>query len=268
MADAIGNRQGLLLGVVAKEPVYAPELRERTTIADSMICARCDGTMVLTPDAIGRLRKRCPKCDGVAKVRHHPDQVYVPQTLARLTADALPHVEPGQLRCQRCAKGVTGSDRFCAPCLAARLREKKQRVCACGALFVRRPRSPATECDACKARRKAKKPRLCTGCNRLNSTVLGPRTVSSCSECRPAAAALTKCESCSRTWPRVKHGRSVVSSCSECRVRTPRAYVPREKPVRLRPCGHPYPRKTGRPRRECGTCLALAASPSASEAVA
>jgi hypothetical protein len=110
----------LLLGVVAKEPVYAPELRELTTIADSLICARCDGTMVLTPDAIGRLRKRCPTCDGVAKVRHHPDQVLVPVTLASLTAVALPPIEPGQLRCQVCARSVEGDRRFCDGCAKAR----------------------------------------------------------------------------------------------------------------------------------------------------
>lgn len=29
---------------------------------------------------------------------------------------ALPTVRPGQLRCQRCAHGVEGTKRFCAPC--------------------------------------------------------------------------------------------------------------------------------------------------------
>jgi phage FluMu protein Com len=153
----------LLLGVVAKEPVYAPELRELTPISDSLICARCDGTMVLTPDAIGRLRKRCPKCDGVAKVRHHPDQVLVPVTLAKLTADALPPVEPGQLRCQRCAKGVDGNVRFHTECAAAAALEKKQRPCGCGARFVRpsgstRPSVPRASRRARRRRRRSSAP--------------------------------------------------------------------------------------------------------------
>jgi hypothetical protein len=179
-------------------------------LADSLICARCDGAMVLTPDAIGRLRKRCPTCDGVAKVRHHPDQVLVPQTLVRLTADALPHVEPGQLRCQRCAKGVDGNVRFHTECAAAAALEKKQRPCGCGARFVRPSGSHATECPTCLAARTAPATtQLCTGCNRIR--------------------------------PRLKHMRAVVGRCTDCRPKRV-ARVPKAKPPQFREgCGHAFP---------------------------
>lgn len=153
--------------------------------AESMICARCDGPMTITHDALRRPRKRCERCDGVAAPRPpHPDEVLRPVTLASLTAAALPPVEPGQLRCQRCAKGVLGDVRFHPECLRARAREKRQRRCSCGAPFVRRHGSSSDACPACVARRKAKRPRLCTGCNRLDAKVRGRRIVSSCSECR------------------------------------------------------------------------------------
>jgi hypothetical protein len=132
--------------------------------AESMICARCDGPMTITHDALRRPRKRCERCDGVAAPRPpHPDEVLRPVTLASLTAAALPPVEPGQLRCQRCAKGVVGDVRFHPECLRARAREKRQRRCSCGAPFVRRHGSSSDACPACVAQRKAKRPRLCTG---------------------------------------------------------------------------------------------------------
>lgn len=173
----------LLLGVVAKEPVYAPELLPRTSIADSLICAGCDGQMVITYDALQRPRKRCPNCDGIAAPKPpHPDQVLVPVTLASLTAIALPPVEPRQLRCQRCAKGVEGHARFHTECARARTIEARQRRCACGAMYV--AVGGAKACPVCRKKSKAR-PQLCTGCNRLRSGVRGPRVVRSCSECRP-----------------------------------------------------------------------------------
>jgi hypothetical protein len=82
----------------------------------SEICARCDGPMVAKPDAVGRIRLRCPKCDGVSPPRpRHPDDAMIPQGLVHLVG-ALPPVAPGQLRCQRCARGVKGDRRFCAQC--------------------------------------------------------------------------------------------------------------------------------------------------------
>lgn len=82
-----------------------------------MICAGCSGAMVLTPDAVGRMRLRCPTCQGVAQVRRHPDDAMLPQGLVR-TAE-LPLLEPGQLRCQVCAKGLSVNARFHPECLGA-----------------------------------------------------------------------------------------------------------------------------------------------------
>lgn len=144
-------RPPLLLGVVAKEPVYAPELLER---APSTTCARCDRRMVVTKDAIGRERYRCPHCDGVAQSRHHPDEVMLPQGLVR-ASPALPPISPGQLRCQRCAKGVEGDHRFCPGCRPGRGRDHVPRSyqpkpCArCSAVF--QPSGPrALFCEACR----------------------------------------------------------------------------------------------------------------------
>lgn len=230
--------------------------------ADSMICARCDGPMVITQDALGRPRKRCPRCDGVSRVRRHPDEVRVPITLGKLTADALPPVAPGQLRCQRCAKGVDGNVRFHPECMAAYQLAKKQRRCSCGALFVRPQGSRADACPACLARRRQKgATQVCTGCNRIRKREGRQRlVVSSCPDCRPAAASMTVC-ACGNRWPREPWKRARVGSCSACRPRVARPpRIPRQKPPAVRDgCGHPYPRRRGRRSRECETCLALAA---------
>jgi hypothetical protein len=86
----------------------------------SRICARCDDgvtrSLVISHDAIGRERLRCPHCDGVAKPRPaHPDDVRLPQGL--VTAQMLPPLAHGQLRCQLCAKGVPFTARFCDECV-------------------------------------------------------------------------------------------------------------------------------------------------------
>ena len=86
------------------------------TLIVSDVCARCDGPMVAKPDAIGRIRHRCPRCDGVSASKpRHPDDAMMPQALVHLVG-ALPAVAPGQLRCQKCARGVAGRARFCADC--------------------------------------------------------------------------------------------------------------------------------------------------------
>jgi hypothetical protein len=191
-------------------------------------CASCGTEMVITLDALQRERKRCLKCDGVAAPRPpHPDQVLVPITLGKLTADALPPVEPGQLRCQLCANGVDGNLRFHPECAAARQRAMRQRRCSCGAVYVRKSRSRARSCPSCLEKKPAGPTRLCTGCNRLTARPAGKRRV------------VASCEHCAPRLSRVREG-----------------------------CGHPYPQRRGRRRRECETCLALAATPSPLEAVA
>lgn len=87
----------------------------------STVCARCDGSMVITRDAIGRERQRCPHCDGVSSVRVHPDDAQLPQGLVRANVVELPRIEPGQLRCQVCARGLSTNDRFHLECRGAGL---------------------------------------------------------------------------------------------------------------------------------------------------
>lgn len=247
----------LLLGVVAKEPVYAPELRPRSTIADSLICARCDGQMVISYDALQRPRKRCPKCDGVARARPvHPDQVLVPVTLAKLTPDALPHVEAGQLRCQRCAKGVEGKARFHPECLAAISLERRQRRCACGAVFV--PTAGAKRCATCRTNKRVAAPRLCTGCNRLLPAARGLRIVSSCSQCRVRPPKTRTCTGCGRQRPRTT-GPSVVRSCAECRRSGPTTARVYSTKI-CRRCENGYT-PTGPRQRYCGACRATSSRP-------
>lgn len=120
-------------------------------------CARCHGPMVITQDAVGRDRKRCPKCDGISRNRVHPDEVLMPQGLVRkMGGGTLPTVAPGQLRCQRCAHGVEGDRRFCEACQRAHRSEARRgatyapKPCAtCGATF--QPTGPrARYCEACR----------------------------------------------------------------------------------------------------------------------
>jgi hypothetical protein len=139
-------------------------------ITDSLICAGCDGQMVVTKDAIGRERRRCPKCTGVAPARRHPDEVLIPQGLVR--ASLLPPIGADQLRCQVCAQGIDPRNRFCAPCQqerTKRLATDRTRVVSanrsyarlhtvyaekacrrCGNLF--RPTGPRSlDCEACRS---------------------------------------------------------------------------------------------------------------------
>jgi hypothetical protein len=127
--------------------------------AHSMICASCDGPMVITKDAVGRARLRCPSCQGVAKPYRHPDDAMLPQGLvpvngapprvirevvrvevpapaiATRTVVELPPLESGHLRCQLCGVGINPHHRFCGDCAeggqlilaALRLRERAER---------------------------------------------------------------------------------------------------------------------------------------------
>lgn len=119
-------------------------------------CETCGTPLVFSPDAIGRLRGRCPACEGTAPRRPpHPDEVLVPQSLVRAST-ALPPIAPGQLRCQRCACGVDGRARFCPECERRRRpAPKSRRTCArkpcarCRQEFL--PTGPrALYCDRCR----------------------------------------------------------------------------------------------------------------------
>jgi hypothetical protein len=110
--------------------------------SSSMICAGCDGPMVITKDAVGRERVRCPRCQGVAEPRRNPNDAMVPQGLVKATGEPrvirqivrvevpapppepvriveLPPIKRGQLRCQLCAYGVDPASRFCSECASA-----------------------------------------------------------------------------------------------------------------------------------------------------
>lgn len=88
--------------------------------SSQLACPRkCGEYIVFTPDAIGRMRERCPKCDGVAKSPTlRPGEVRRPQ-------HGLPMIKPGQLRCQVCARGVMKTARFCVDCQPATTLEAK-----------------------------------------------------------------------------------------------------------------------------------------------
>lgn len=161
-------------------PVYVP--------AVSRICAGCDGPMVISRDACGNERLRCPTCHGVSNIRAHPDDAMLPQGLVRSDSVrvvrqvvrvevpgqverivALPPIDAGQLRCQTCAEGVHPTRRFCTDCApggqlileAYRLRDNaarggqserryKPKPCRrCGESF--QPTGPrALDCEACR----------------------------------------------------------------------------------------------------------------------
>lgn len=84
-------------------------------------CTRCGGDVTFTPDAIGRMRERCPRCDRVGPApRITPGEVRGPQLL--------PSIEPGQLRCQGCGRGVDGQRaRFCPRCVVVRAAPRPRR---------------------------------------------------------------------------------------------------------------------------------------------
>jgi hypothetical protein len=120
-----------------------------TLTAFSEICARCDGQMVAKPDAVGRVRLRCPRCDGVSAPQvRHPDDAMLPQGLVKV--HQLPPVAPDQLRCQRCAHGVIGEARFCVACVPPKQYQPKVCRCVeCGRTFT--PTGPRAEfCEACR----------------------------------------------------------------------------------------------------------------------
>lgn len=50
------------------------------------LCRKCATALEHTPDAIGRLRERCPKCDGIAPIRKNGLTPAIPQE-HRLTND-------------------------------------------------------------------------------------------------------------------------------------------------------------------------------------
>jgi hypothetical protein len=182
-------------------------------------CAGCDSQMVITYDALRRPRKRCPKCDGLSKPRApHPDTVLVPVALKPLAmAAGLPPVEPGQLRCQRCARGVDGDVRFCEERTALR----SMRPCLrCHVPFLG-TRRWQKRCDRCLAAAAAPTVTVCTGCNRLwPRKKRGKFRVASCAACwtdsRPADPVRT-CLSCGATSPRAHRGHKTVKRCSLCR---------------------------------------------------
>lgn len=110
-------------------------------LGPSMVCAGCDGEMVLRKDAIGREYLRCPTCSPFARApRRHPDDAMLPQGLVKsngapprivrhvvrveVPAPApppeilvqFPPIGAKQLRCQVCARGVDPVSRFCSTC--------------------------------------------------------------------------------------------------------------------------------------------------------
>jgi hypothetical protein len=85
-------------------------------------CPDCHTELEVRLDAIGRTRTVCPRCRprSIASATRHPDDAFMPQALVRLPrANALPPVAAGQLRCQRCARGVEGKARLCPSCQGA-----------------------------------------------------------------------------------------------------------------------------------------------------
>lgn len=197
-------------------------------------CAGCDGPMVITHDAIGRPRKRCPKCDGISHNRRHPDEVLLPQGLVRAHA-RLPEIAAGQLRCQRCARGVEGRARFCSDCHG----KTKRKLCRCGATFVP-TRRRQFRCDGCfNAAKNRAAVTLCTGCNRTwKRKHRGHVTVASCEDCRGFTRngpAVRTCLGCGATSPRKPRTRVKVKTCRQC----PR---PPKRVAKPKPPGLPHPR--------------------------
>jgi hypothetical protein len=119
-----------------------------TLTAFSEICARCDGQMVAKPNAVGIIRLRCPRCDGVSAPQvRHPDDAMLPQGLVRVTP--LPEVQPGQLRCQWCAPRRRGERRFCDECRTIKRAAVHHQCGRCHRAIPPRAGRPPKVCDDC-----------------------------------------------------------------------------------------------------------------------
>lgn len=109
-----GRKQGLAT-------VYRPSDYVDGSIREAVKCP-CGEYMAFTIDALGRVSERCPRCRGLAPpVPLRPGEQRglqtVPEHIISLPERVLlPKVAEGQLRCQRCARGVEGDVRFCDDC--------------------------------------------------------------------------------------------------------------------------------------------------------
>jgi hypothetical protein len=219
-------------------------------------CSRGCGTAVeLTPDAIGRLRERCPKCDGIARppvlrpgeVRRTQEiELGAPSGRRSIALSPgvyrLPDIDPGQLRCQVCARGVTGNRRICEPCVADRRTaaaaarpkaEKPPKLCKeCSTNPIRRRDGkygrPPQRCDACQDRRNGlakapcacgrDKPRRRVKCDTCLAARVGPRA---CKRCRGTEQLRPKKQLCDKCHPATKPGTSAhpnfrAKDCARC----------------------------------------------------
>lgn len=150
---------------IAATPAAPPPLVDGQV--QSARCPKgCGDYLVFTPDAIGRMRERCPTCDGVNRRPSSlaPDLLRVtPQELvpvARVGTYTLPPVTAGQLRCQRCARGVVGLHRFCVDCSTAQSAVAKPPKPAPALVPVARVTRPLPE-SVKKPRNYAPKPCRC-----------------------------------------------------------------------------------------------------------
>lgn len=183
-------------------------------------CPKCGGSVDFTTDAIGRLRERCRRCDGVAPTPFaRPGEVRRTQTIEigapvvrvappiALPAGVyrLPEIQLGQLRCQYCARGVEGKRTVCKACVAERRaakavpkKEKPAKLCReCGVVPLARRAGkfgrPPQRCADCQAKKDLGPVPTCWVCKGE-----APRGHKKCDDCRAKTAAnrQKKCTRC------------------------------------------------------------------------
>lgn len=216
----------------------------------------CGAKLELTPDAIGRLRERCPRCDGKAKppvirpgeVRRSQEVEYG-RPVERRSSIALPagvyrlpSIAPGEVRCQRCARGVPPNRRVCKPCIAdarsARAaarpkKEKPKKLCPdCGVVELRARSGkygrPPQRCEACQAKRKLGPLPRCWDCKGG-----APRGRKKCDACLAKTAAKKAVRTCSKCGGPVPKWKQI---CPDCREAKGTIAAPRYRPKPCKRC--------------------------------
>jgi hypothetical protein len=81
-----------------------------------------------------------------------------------LLSEPLPPIEPGQLRCQRCARGVEDDMRFCPTCKDAREDERRAAAPPRRTRKVKPTTRPCLNCHAPMPIRRGRPPKNCEAC--------------------------------------------------------------------------------------------------------
>lgn len=229
-----------------------PKMSDRGRLASSEYerCGTCGEYMQYTTDALGRLRSRCPKCQGVAarSARHVDDPPFialVPST--QLAAAPLPPPVPGE-PCAHCGQKVRrGKSRARKPCLRCggpKEAAGTRRLLCVSCQAMPRPK-PARLCRRCGVTALPPKVLVCDRCKLRHEKERKYRQgYCACGAPKPAGSGRRLCAACAekkpvRLCPRcnVRELQPHAQVCADCRKKRPQT----RKAWRCRTCDIPVP---------------------------